>query len=100
MDTGDPDRTGWPTGRIFTTPITPKSHKLPSLVGSPRPVHAAIFSRKVAPWVGGSLLMSDTFVGLAATGGGTGLDGVDGYPHSWAGAFSPRPLEQTQTGPQ
>lgn len=42
--------------------------------------------------------MSDTFVELAATGGGTGLDGVDGYPHSWAGAFPPRPLEQTQAG--
>ena len=42
--------------------------------------------------------MSDTFVKLAATGGGTGLDGVDGYPHTWAGAFPPRPLEQTQAG--
>lgn len=40
--------------------------------------------------------MSDKFVELAATGGGAGLDGVDGYPHTWAGAFPPRPLEQTQ----
>ena len=40
--------------------------------------------------------MFDTFVELAATSGGIGLDGVD--PRTWAAAFSPRPLEQTQAG--
>lgn len=42
--------------------------------------------------------MSDTYVELAAMGGGTGLDGVDGYPHAWAGAFPPRPLQQNHAG--
>ncbi len=41
--------------------------------------------------------MPDTF-NAPIVAGRTGLDGVDGYPHSWPGAFPHHPLERNQVG--